>query len=94
MCADAGTDSFDTVWRKKPASLLRRLRDSSNIILQVIACRVDSSLIWSFANQTRSVLVINQHEQKTKLKYFSPEKILDETAAVLIEFVEFKSVLN
>ncbi|KAJ8713277.1 hypothetical protein PYW07_013647 [Mythimna separata] len=58
MFADARTDGFDALWRKKSASLLRRLRGSPNTILQSIAARADSPLVWALANRTRSVLVI------------------------------------
>lgn len=58
MFAEARTDSFDAVWRKKSASLLRRLRGSPNIILHSIAARADSPLVWALADRTRSVLVI------------------------------------
>ncbi|KAJ8735398.1 hypothetical protein PYW07_007018 [Mythimna separata] len=58
MFADARTDNFDAVWRKKSASMLRRLRDSPNSILHSIATRVDSPLVHALVDRTRSLLVI------------------------------------
>ncbi|XP_045454766.1 uncharacterized protein LOC123664214 [Melitaea cinxia] len=41
MFAEAHTDGYDALIRKKVGSLLRRLRDSSNGILRMIASRTD-----------------------------------------------------
>ncbi|KAJ0170604.1 hypothetical protein K1T71_013975 [Dendrolimus kikuchii] len=59
MFAEAHIDGFDALWRKKTASLLGRLRGSSNSILKGIADKFDCPLIWSFIKRTKSVLVIN-----------------------------------
>ena len=58
MFTEARTDGFDSLWRKKSASFLRRLRGSSNSILRAIVDRADSPYVWALAERTRSVLVI------------------------------------
>ncbi|XP_041973395.1 uncharacterized protein LOC121729073 [Aricia agestis] len=42
MFADAGVDSFAAIMRKRSASLMRRVRGSSNSYLQLIASRMDT----------------------------------------------------
>ncbi|XP_050663970.1 uncharacterized protein LOC126964740 [Leptidea sinapis] len=48
MFADARVDGFHAIQRKRPASLLRRLRGSSNIILQTIATYSSAVLDFQF----------------------------------------------
>ncbi|KAG7302684.1 hypothetical protein JYU34_012635 [Plutella xylostella] len=45
MFTEARTDGFHAIIRKRAASMLRRLRDSHNSILEVIADRIDCKLL-------------------------------------------------
>ncbi|XP_069363417.1 uncharacterized protein [Maniola hyperantus] len=58
MFAEARTDGFDAIWRKKTASLLSRVRGSSNGILRMIADKMDSPLMGKLVQRTKSLLVI------------------------------------
>lgn len=46
MFADARTDGFHAILRKRAASLLSRVRGSANGILSVIANRLDCPILW------------------------------------------------
>lgn len=59
MFTAARTDTFDAIWRKKTASLLCRLRGSSNSILNVIADKHNCPLVWKLIQRTNSLLVIS-----------------------------------
>lgn len=58
MFAEARTDTFQTIIRKKTASLLQRVRGSSNSLLRVIADSVYSPIMGHFINLTKSKLVL------------------------------------
>ena len=58
MFAEARTDSFSAVWRKKAASLLNRLRGSPNSILRAVAARYDSPLVTSLVKCTLSLFLV------------------------------------
>jgi hypothetical protein len=48
MFADARVDDFYTIMRKKSASLMLRMRGSTNEILKMIADRMDSAVLGRF----------------------------------------------
>ncbi|XP_026333383.1 uncharacterized protein LOC113240326 [Hyposmocoma kahamanoa] len=48
MFADAHTDDFFALMRKKVASLIRRVRGSSNSLLQVVEGRLDGAVLGRF----------------------------------------------
>lgn len=51
MFAEARTDCFHTTMRKRSASLVRRVRASSNAILAMIASRLDCPYMWHCGNR-------------------------------------------
>jgi hypothetical protein len=55
MFAEARTDSFQALMRKKIASLLNRLRGSSNGILGVIAEKYDCPILKYWVSQIKAV---------------------------------------
>ncbi|XP_050550434.1 uncharacterized protein LOC126910796 [Spodoptera frugiperda] len=58
MFADAHTDGFTALWRKKTASFISRLRGSRHSILSAIADRHDCPLMWNLVQRTKSLLSI------------------------------------
>ncbi|XP_045785035.1 uncharacterized protein LOC123880774 [Maniola jurtina] len=58
MFTKARTDGFDAVWRRKTASLLCRVRGSSNSILRMISDKADGPLLGKLMQRTKSLLVI------------------------------------
>ncbi|KPJ20963.1 hypothetical protein RR48_00032 [Papilio machaon] len=50
MFAEARTDGFDAIMRKRCASLLRRMRDSHNVILNALLDRWDSVMLARWIN--------------------------------------------
>lgn len=59
MFALAGVDSFEAIMRKKTASLLLRVRGSSNSVLRAIADSGDCPLIGNMCQKLKSLLEIN-----------------------------------
>lgn len=57
MFAEAGVDGFHAVWRKRTASLLSRIRGSSNSILRVIAERYDLPMMRKFVERVKPGMV-------------------------------------
>lgn len=56
MFAQARTDTFDAIWRKKSASLLSRTRGSGNSILSAIAEKFDCPIIYKLVQRTKSLI--------------------------------------
>ncbi|XP_026333392.1 uncharacterized protein LOC113240333 [Hyposmocoma kahamanoa] len=55
MFAEAHTDGFHALMRKKIVSLLTRVRKSPNSILKTIAGRFDCPILWYWIGQIKSV---------------------------------------
>lgn len=51
MFAEAHTDGFHAIMRKKVASLMYRVRASTNGMLEVIAGRTDGSILKHWVNR-------------------------------------------
>lgn len=58
MFADAHTDGFAALWRKKTASLISRLRGSRHSILTAIVERHDCPLMRKLVQRTKSLFTI------------------------------------
>lgn len=56
MLAQAHTDDFHAIMRKKITSLMGRVRESRNSILKVIADRFSCPIMWHWMEQVRSTL--------------------------------------